>query len=59
MTKSTTMSLLANPYQAFLYNEKSNIRDRSGILLDHERAPYIKQMFEKVANGYMTGRDIY
>lgn len=41
------------------FNEKSNIRGRSGILLDHERAPYIRQIFEKVANDYMTGRDIY
>lgn len=41
------------------YNEKSNIRGKSGILLDHERAPYIKQIFEKIAYECMSGRDIY
>ncbi|MDD4333266.1 MAG: recombinase family protein [Patescibacteria group bacterium] len=41
------------------YNEKSNVRGKSRILLDTERAPVIKQIFEKVAYEFMTGRDIY
>jgi len=41
------------------YNEKSGIRGKSGILLDPERAPIVKQIFEKVANDLMTGREIY
>lgn len=41
------------------YNEQSTIRGKSRILVDEERAPIVKQMFEKVANDFWTGREIY
>lgn len=41
------------------YNEKLSVRGKSRILTDTERAPIIKQIFEKVAYDRMTGRDIY
>lgn len=40
-------------------NEKSNIRGKSRIFLDPERAPIVKKMFEKVAYEYCSGRDLY
>ena len=41
------------------YNEMSNIRGKSRILVDEDRAPIIKQIFDKVANEFWTGREIY
>jgi site-specific DNA recombinase len=41
------------------YNEKSGIRGRSGILIDAERAPIVKKIFEKVAYDMTPGREIY
>jgi hypothetical protein len=41
------------------YNEKLSVRGKSRILLDTERAPVIKQIFEKVTDELMTGREIY
>lgn len=40
-------------------NEKLVERGKSRILLDPKRAPLVKQMFEKVANNFYTGRDLY
>lgn len=40
-------------------NEKLVERGKSRILLDPKRAQLVKQMFEKVANNFYTGRDIY
>jgi site-specific DNA recombinase len=41
------------------YNEKLAVRGKSRILIDPVRAPVIKQIFEKMANDMMTGREIY
>lgn len=40
-------------------NEMSNIRGQSRILIDPDRAPIIKEMFNKAANEFWTGREIY
>ena len=41
------------------YNEMSNIRGKSRIFIDKERAPIIKEIFNKIGNEYWTGREIY
>lgn len=41
------------------YNEKLAVRGKSRILIDPDRAPIIKQIFEKVAYDMITGREIY
>lgn len=40
-------------------NEKYNAKGQKRIMLDPERAPVVKQMFEKVANEFWTGRELY
>lgn len=40
-------------------NEKLAVRGKSRVLLDPERAPIIKQVFERVGNDAISGREIY
>ncbi len=40
-------------------NEMSNIRGKSKILLDKERAPIVKEIFNKIGNEFWTGREVY
>jgi site-specific DNA recombinase len=40
-------------------NEKYNDKGKKRIMVDAERAPIIKQIFEKVANSYWTGREVF
>lgn len=40
-------------------NEKLAIRGKSRIIIDPERAPIIKQVFEKVGNQMITGLEVY
>lgn len=40
-------------------NEKLAVRGKSRILIDSERAPIIKQVFEKIGNQMITGLEVY
>jgi DNA invertase Pin-like site-specific DNA recombinase len=40
-------------------NEKLAVRGKSRVLLDPERAPIIKQVFERVGNDAISGREVY
>jgi len=40
-------------------NEKYNAKGQKRIMIDPERAPIIKMMYEKVANEFWTGRRLY
>lgn len=40
-------------------NEKLAVRGKSRILIDPERAPIIKQVFEKIGNQMITGLEVY
>ncbi len=41
------------------YNEKSGMKGKTGILVDPERAPIVREMFEKVAYNLWNGRQVY
>ncbi|MFH0892786.1 MAG: recombinase family protein [Candidatus Falkowbacteria bacterium] len=41
------------------FNEMSTQKGKNRILVDEERAPIVKQIFDRVANDFWTGREVY